>query len=172
MTDANTLSDTQSLSITVGTVGLPDLVAGPLTVTPAAPTTSQTVTIQGSINNAGSETTGGAFSWEMRVDGTVVASGRPANLAAGGTLTDAIKAVNIGPYGEGTHQVQLIVDTGDEISESTNDNNTSYASFTVPGGGGGWGPPCTTTVGGDSYESDNCVPDAVLLTDPNETGTK
>jgi hypothetical protein len=145
----------------------PDLAAGPLTIAPASPTTSEKVTIQGSISNLG-EVASQAFSWEIRVDGSVVANGRPSSLPAGATLTDQIRAVDIGPYSVGSYQVELIVDAANEIAESNKVNNRASQGFTVRTAD--WGPQCTASPpGGDHYESDNCPRDATRLQDPNET---
>jgi hypothetical protein len=127
VTDDGGLTGSDQVQVTVRRAAPPDLVAGAPEVTPASPTTAETVSIEALITNAGS-TPSGTFAWRLRVGTTTVASGS-ASLEAGGTTT--VSATGLGPYAEGSYTATLDVDYDDAVGESNESNNTASTAFTV-----------------------------------------
>ena len=105
-----------------------DLKAGTVTVTPASPTTAQTVGLSATVTNTGS-TTETYVDWQLKVDGVVVNSGQIASLAPGASVV--VTASALGPYAAGAHTAQLVVDHDNTCLEINESNNTSSQGFTA-----------------------------------------
>jgi len=133
-TDSDGASDADSVGITVQGAGAPqeaNLTVASLFAVPRGVLRDSTTSAVGTIRNVGMTPTG-AFDWELRVDGSVVATGRIDSVAA----EDSVKLPaqeGLGPFAAGTHQFVLEVDVGDEVSEASETDNTGQArleSFT------------------------------------------
>lgn len=105
-----------------------DLTVGATTVTPANPTSLETVTIAAPITNAGNASTVAAFPVQLSIDAAVVSSRAIGPLAAGGT---ALVTFEVGPLSAGSHSISVVADPSDAIAESEENNNTSGGSVTV-----------------------------------------
>jgi uncharacterized repeat protein (TIGR01451 family) len=124
---AMTQARTASAAFTPET--LADLQATSITVTPANPTSGDTVTITGVITNIGA-TLSPAFSWVLTVDANVVDSGRPAFLGPGGQITAASISWT-GTLPAGARRIDLIADTASEVTEGSEANNGLIRTVTV-----------------------------------------
>lgn len=128
--DGATASDQISVAVTSDTPSdRADLRAGPVAALPGGVLVDQTMDVAARVRNAGGEDAGG-FDWRITVDGSTVASGRVDGLAAGDS-TDLPREEGLGPFGIGNHTVGLEVDTGDEIDEGAEANNTALDSLAV-----------------------------------------
>lgn len=83
---------------------------------------TETVGIGAVVRNEGVAPAGG-FDWALRVDGTLEATGRIDGVAAGDTATIP-ELTGLGPLPAGPHDVTLELDTGGEVSEADEDDNT------------------------------------------------
>jgi subtilase family serine protease len=121
-------NNTSSQTFVVSPTPAVDLVAASLMVSPAAPTTGQTLTVTATVSNPGSAASTNV-AWQMKVDGTVVGSGTILSLAPNGSAP--VSAANMGPYAAGSHTAELVVDPQNAIAESDEGNNTTSQVFTV-----------------------------------------
>lgn len=83
---------------------------------------SEQVDVGAVIRNNGVLAAGG-FDWELRVDGSVQATGRIDTLAAGDTVRIP-EQTGLGPFSPGRHDLRLEIDPADEVDEfdETGDN--------------------------------------------------
>jgi subtilase family serine protease/pimeloyl-ACP methyl ester carboxylesterase len=126
--ESNENNNTSAQGFTVIPKPVIDLVAGTLSVTPAAPTSSQTVTLSASVSNGGSTAAAGV-AWQLKIDGAVVGSGTISTLAAGASTQ--VTATSANALAVGSHAAQLVVDPANIIGESNETNNASGQSFSV-----------------------------------------
>jgi hypothetical protein len=105
-----------------------DLVAGTITTTPFNPATIDRVSLSAEVRNVGIAAATGV-AWQLRIDGTTVGGGTIASLAAGATTP--VTASNLGPFVEGGHTAELVLDPANTIVEVNETNNTSSQIFTV-----------------------------------------
>ncbi|MBK6845368.1 MAG: hypothetical protein IPG88_24250 [Gemmatimonadetes bacterium] len=152
-------NNTSTLDFTVRPTPVIDLVAGAVTITPAAPAASQPLQISGTVSNIGNTAATGV-AWQLRVDGTVVGSGTLATLAAGASsqVTASIgSGLANGRYRRTAHRRSSQPDR-----ESNENNNSSAQGFTVgphTGAGPCRGPShdCTKFANGHSTGDTDCV---------------
>ena len=123
------MSAAKSVGAVFNTSGQPDLEATSITVTPSSPTTSDTVTITGVITNVGAASSP-AFTWILAVDGNQVDTGRPASLAVGGQVTSSSVSWT-GTLAAGSHRIDLMADSGYEVTEPNETNNSKTQNVTV-----------------------------------------
>ncbi|MCC6317221.1 MAG: hypothetical protein IT361_05960 [Gemmatimonadaceae bacterium] len=126
--ESNENNNIASLTFTVLTSPLLDLVAGALTVSPPSPTTSQVVTLRASVRNGGNAAVAGV-GWRILVDGQLIGSGSLPSLTPGATAPVGITMASL--LAAGPHTAVLAVDPTNTITESNETNNTSTQSFTV-----------------------------------------
>ncbi|MFD4525657.1 CARDB domain-containing protein [Streptomyces sp. NPDC058470] len=107
----------------------PDLVVTDLTWTPAAPTESDTVTVQATVRNSGTAAAP-ATTVNVSLEGTVAGSAPVGALAAGASQT---VSVAVGKRATGTYTVSAVVDPTDTVPEldSTNNSRTAANKLTV-----------------------------------------
>ncbi|MFD6309076.1 CARDB domain-containing protein, partial [Streptomyces sp. NPDC060223] len=107
----------------------PDLVVTDLTWTPAAPTESDTVTVQATVRNSGTAAAP-ATTVNVSLDGTVAGSAPVGALAAGASQT---VSVAVGKRATGSYTVSAVVDPTDTVPEldSTNNSRTAANKLTV-----------------------------------------
>lgn len=106
----------------------PDLWVGAISVSPANPTTLETVTLTVPVTNNGTLTTGISFPVHLLVDGTEVGTQTIGPLAP--SLTEDV-AFTTGPFAAGTRSLSVVADPNDVVAESDETNNTSVQSVTV-----------------------------------------
>jgi len=75
------------------------------------------------------------FNWVLTFDANVIDSGRT-YVAAGGQISASISA-NVTFNDTNQHRVDLIVDTGNEVPESNENNNSKTEYITATQGGYG-----------------------------------
>jgi uncharacterized protein YjdB len=124
-TDAGGLADTAAIDVEVR-VGV-NLVARRLRIDRRGILASETQDVGAVVGNTGVNRTG-AFDWSVRVDGAVAATGRVDSIPAGGAVSIPIQA-GLGPFAGGRHEVLLEVDTGGEIDETSEGDNTVEDRF-------------------------------------------
>jgi hypothetical protein len=126
--ETNETNNTATQSFTVGPTPVIDLVPGGITVTPTNPTTSQTVTLGGTVSNVGNTVASGV-TWRFLVDGQLAGSGTMTSVPAAGSAPVSVGPV--GPYAQGPRTVVLEVDYTNAIDETNETNNTGSLGFTV-----------------------------------------
>ena len=109
-------------------VPMPDLVAGELSVSPASPTSMQTVTVTVPVTNSGTATPGTSFSVQLLVDGVEVATQTVAPIAP---ATSADVTFSAGPFAAGERAFSIVVDANGAIAESDESNNTAEQSVDI-----------------------------------------
>ena len=109
-------------------VPMPDLVVGEMSVSPASPTSLQTVTVTVPVTNSGTATPGASFSVQLLVDGVEAATQTVAPIAPAATSNVVLAA---GPFAAGTHAFSVVVDVGGVIAELDESNNTAQQSVDV-----------------------------------------
>ena len=109
-------------------VPMPDLVAGELSVSPASPTSMQTVTVTVPVTNSGTATPGTSFSVQLLVDGVEVATQTVAPIAP---ATSADVTFSAGPFAAGERAFSIVVDANGVIAESDESNNTAEQSVDI-----------------------------------------
>ncbi|MBI4867460.1 MAG: hypothetical protein HY816_10965 [Candidatus Wallbacteria bacterium] len=120
-----------------------DIVPGPISVKPEIATSSTELTAFFSVGNGGSAPAA-KFNWELRLEthveqadllfrqnasATVIATGTVENLPP--FTGRPIPPVNFGPLPEGRYDLVLSVDTGNEVDEQEEGNNSRPAPFGV-----------------------------------------
>ena len=111
-----------------GVLPTPDLVAGAISVSPANPTSLETVTVTVPVTNNGTLTTGVSFPVQLLVDGTEEATQTIGPIAPSQTENAEF---TVGPFVAGTHPLTVVVDPNGVIAESDETNNTSVQSVDV-----------------------------------------
>ncbi|GEL96002.1 CARDB domain-containing protein [Cellulomonas composti] len=130
LTEAVETNNSASTSVTVSADPVqqrPDLQISALTASPAAPTSSQAITLSATVRNAGtaaSTATNVAFS----VGGTQAGTAPVGALAAGATSTVTFAA---GARAAGTYALSATADAAGTVAESDETNNGATASMTV-----------------------------------------
>jgi hypothetical protein len=112
----------------------PDLVVDSVSTSPASPLAGQAVSFSAVVRNAGAVATpaGAAVGVSFRVDGTQVATGSVASLAAGASVT--IAGTGTWAATAGTHTLAAVADPGGLIAEANEANNQVSRAITVGGG--------------------------------------
>ena len=128
LTEPNEGDNTTSQGFTVSTTPVVELVAGPITVTPANPTETDPVSLSATLTNSGNMAAINV-AWELKVAGVVLGNGTIASMAAAGSVT--VSAGNLGPFGAGLHTAELAVDPANTVPESNEGDNTTSQGFTV-----------------------------------------
>ncbi|AWT41523.1 MULTISPECIES: discoidin domain-containing protein [Streptomyces] len=107
----------------------PDLEVTGLTVSPAAPVESDTISVSATVRNSGpAEAPASALA--VRLGGTKVATAQVGRLAAGAQTT---VTASLGQRDAGTYQLSAVADEGNAVIEQNESNNTytSPASLVV-----------------------------------------
>ncbi|WP_190217947.1 discoidin domain-containing protein [Streptomyces griseosporeus] len=103
----------------------PDLEVTGLTVSPAAPVESDTISVSATVRNSGpAEAPASALA--VRLGGTKVATAQVGRLAAGAQTT---VTASLGQRDAGTYQLSAVADEGNAVIEQNESNNT-YTSST------------------------------------------
>lgn len=104
----------------------PNLVAGPITVSPASPVPIDQLLIQASVENA-SPVASGMFTYEIRLDGQALKSDQ---LSLAGQERFGVSWLGGAPP-VGTHTVEVILDSQDQVAESDEADNAASSSLQV-----------------------------------------
>ncbi len=102
----------------------PDLTVTDLTWTPSSPTESDSVTVNATVRNSGTATSG-ATTVNVSLEGTVAGTAQVGTLAAGDSTT---VPVNVGKRPAGSYTVTGVVDPSDTIAEQDDSNNSRTAA--------------------------------------------
>lgn len=129
-TDSDGLSASASVGIEV--LATANLVVSQLRLYRRGMLTSSSVQADPVIRNAG-DTEAAGFDWEITVDGTIAAQGRAGPLVGGDSAV--VGAQGLGTVTAGEHEVIIWLDTGDEVNEGNeSDNSWSDRVVAYPGG--------------------------------------
>lgn len=110
-------------TVTVEVASAPNLRASALDLLPRGVLESATASAHGVVVNT--EADAGSYAWELREDGTVLASGTRSGVAGG--TADTVPMSGLGPFTTGTHHLTFVVDPGDEVDETDEGDNTATA---------------------------------------------
>jgi hypothetical protein len=109
-------------------VAIADLTLGPVSLTPASPTSLEGITVAASVSNSGSSNTGAQFPVQLLIDDAVVSTQTIGPLAGGGT---AVLSFSAGPLSPGGHSFSVVADPDNVIVESDDTNNTAGGAVSV-----------------------------------------
>lgn len=134
--ETNETNNTRSAPINiVGITTVPDLVGGGLTLSPGSVAVGGTVTISGSVQNIGSAATLSGFRirFYYSSDDTITTSDEEIAvfdvtnpIAAGGSATFSVASIQLLNAIAGTRYVGMRIDTGNQVTESNEANNSNY----------------------------------------------
>jgi len=136
--ESNEGNNTRSISFTVSSNALPDVVVDTVSLSPSNPSAGQAVTFSAVVRNAGNASTpsGVVIGVGYRIDGAQVSWGAVNGpLAPGASVTVGTHAGGAWTATAGTHTLMAVADDVNRFAESNEGNNTRSISFTVTGTG-------------------------------------